>query len=215
MHVHTIKRGPFHEHSPLLYQIASTVPTFQKVTKGLWEMYKAEVLAKLPVVQHCRFGEYGLRWRDKETGAELPWSGDGRKDDEDEDDSADAVALLDAPVITPAPWAHPTSTSSSVRPLPPSSRLSASTTASLSHRQHPTTFPLPHVSSLPSTATHASRSFAPPPLFPPRRPAASLASEQEAGGTVADEGGAAATSSPFGVLPKVGLGDGAQRDVER
>ncbi|BGP33535.1 Serine/threonine-protein phosphatase 2A activator 1 [Rhodotorula toruloides] len=215
MHVHAIKRGPFHEHSPLLHQIASTVPTYQKVTKGVWEMYKAEVLAKLPVVQHCRFGEYGLRWRDRETGAELPSSGDGRKDDQDEDDGAGAVAFLDAPVVTPAPWAHPASTSSSVRPLPPSSRLSASTTASFSHRQHPTTFPLPHVSSLPSTAAHAPRSFAPPPLFPPRRPAASLAFEQEAGGTVADEGGAAATSSPFGVLPRVGLGDDAVRDVER
>ncbi|GEM08613.1 hypothetical protein Rt10032_c06g2630 [Rhodotorula toruloides] len=103
MHVRAIKRGPFHEHSPLLHQIASTVPTFHKVTKGLWEMYKAEVLVKLPVVQHCRFGEYGLRWRDKETGAELPSSGDGRKndEDEDEDEGADAAAILDAPIITP------------------------------------------------------------------------------------------------------------------
>ncbi|TNY18244.1 hypothetical protein DMC30DRAFT_427546, partial [Rhodotorula diobovata] len=57
LHIHTLKRGPFHEHSPLLHQIATTVPSFPKVAKGLWEMYRAEVLAKVPVVQHCRFGD--------------------------------------------------------------------------------------------------------------------------------------------------------------
>ena len=58
-HIHALKRGPFHEHSPLLHQIATTVPSWHKVTKGLWDMYKVEVLGKVPVVQHCRFGEVG------------------------------------------------------------------------------------------------------------------------------------------------------------
>ncbi|KWU42391.1 Phosphotyrosyl phosphatase activator, partial [Rhodotorula sp. JG-1b] len=83
-HIHALKRGPFHEHSPLLHQIATTVPSWHKVTKGLWDMYKVEVLGKVPVVQHCRFGEVGMRWTDQETGKTLPSSGEGRADDEEE-----------------------------------------------------------------------------------------------------------------------------------
>ncbi|BGP49724.1 Serine/threonine-protein phosphatase 2A activator 1 [Rhodotorula kratochvilovae] len=207
LHIHTLKRGPFSEHSPLLHQIATTVPSFAKVAKGLWEMYRAEVLAKLPVVQHCRFGALALRWVDKESGEELPSSGDGRADDEGEPAGAGEGDAADAPVITPAPWAAhgaPAAGAGSVRPLAPPTRLgpgttastlSAHTTAAFTRRQHPLTAPLPP----------APRSFAPPPLFPPRGGGAPW----REGGTVADLGGAAAASSPFGVLPRVGLGAGA------
>jgi len=50
-----VKTGPFHEHSNQLWNI-SGVPTWAKVNQGLIKMYKAEVLAKFPVVQHCLFG---------------------------------------------------------------------------------------------------------------------------------------------------------------
>jgi len=55
------KRGaPFHETSPMLYDITA-VPTWQKTYTGLTKMYKAEVLGKLPVIQHFLFGDT-IRW---------------------------------------------------------------------------------------------------------------------------------------------------------
>ncbi|GAA5852210.1 hypothetical protein JCM8547_006699 [Rhodosporidiobolus lusitaniae] len=213
--IHTLKRGPFHEHSPLLHQISTTVPNWQKCTKGLWEMYKVEVLGKLPVVQHVRFG-VGLSWTSAETGEELPSTGGDGKEEGDDPLEAEKE---DGPVLTPAPWASPASSSSSALntalPPPPSSlpeskttssfaassssSSSSSTTSSFTRRQHPTNFPLPPPSSAPSGRVH---SFAPPVLFPPRR------SRTAATATVAEEGGAAAGSSPFGVLPKAKLGGG-------
>ncbi|KAI8989282.1 hypothetical protein BDB01DRAFT_532272 [Pilobolus umbonatus] len=50
-----VKRGPFFEHSPMLNDIAS-VPTWSKVNSGMIKMYVAEVLKKVPVIQHFRFG---------------------------------------------------------------------------------------------------------------------------------------------------------------
>ncbi|RKP08549.1 hypothetical protein THASP1DRAFT_29660 [Thamnocephalis sphaerospora] len=53
--INTVKHGPFHEHSPLLHDIAM-VPTWAKVNTGMLKMYQAEVLGKFPVVQHLEFG---------------------------------------------------------------------------------------------------------------------------------------------------------------
>ncbi|EGD81445.1 phosphatase 2A activator [Salpingoeca rosetta] len=50
-----LKTGPFFEHSRMLFDI-SGVPEWSKVRSGLMKMYKAEVLSKLPVVQHFMFG---------------------------------------------------------------------------------------------------------------------------------------------------------------
>lgn len=181
-HIHALKRGPFHEHSPLLHQIATTVPSWHKVTKGLWDMYKVEVLGKVPVVQHCRFGEVGMRWTDRATGETLPSSGDRLADDvgeeggeaeEGEQDGA-VTSPLDGPLITPAPWARTGSSSVSatglgnVRPLPPpaASQIGTSTTVSSApphHHHHPTS------TAASSSAAHARRQhpmtfpLAPPP----------------------------------------------------
>ncbi|KAJ3266506.1 Serine/threonine-protein phosphatase 2A activator [Chytriomyces hyalinus] len=53
--IYETKSGPFHEHSPLLYDI-SGVPNWAKVNAGMFKMYMAEVVKKLPVVQHIPFG---------------------------------------------------------------------------------------------------------------------------------------------------------------
>lgn len=60
--VHSLKRGPFSEHSPLLYDIAQNVPTWYKVYLGMLKMYDAECLLKRPVVQHFVFGGVGYAW---------------------------------------------------------------------------------------------------------------------------------------------------------
>lgn len=55
-----MKKGPFGEHSPYLNDI-SGVDSWRKVVAGLLRMYEGEVLGKLPVVQHLKFGTL-LRW---------------------------------------------------------------------------------------------------------------------------------------------------------
>jgi serine/threonine-protein phosphatase 2A activator len=50
-----VKSGPFHEHSNQLWNI-SGAQNWTKVNGGLVKMYKAEVLAKFPVIQHTFFG---------------------------------------------------------------------------------------------------------------------------------------------------------------
>lgn len=54
-----IKQGvPFSQHSPLLYDLARTVPTWEKINSGLIRMYSDEVLHKFPIVQHFLFGSH-------------------------------------------------------------------------------------------------------------------------------------------------------------
>ncbi|KAL8701227.1 MAG: hypothetical protein Q9201_005025 [Fulgogasparrea decipioides] len=54
--IYDVKKGPFWEHSPILYDISGVRGGWAKINKGMIKMYVAEVLSKFPVVQHFYFG---------------------------------------------------------------------------------------------------------------------------------------------------------------
>lgn len=54
--IYHVKKGPFWEHSPVLYDVSGIKDGWAKINKGMLKMYAAEVLGKFPVVQHFGFG---------------------------------------------------------------------------------------------------------------------------------------------------------------
>ncbi|SCZ87665.1 BZ3500_MvSof-1268-A1-R1_Chr2-2g05131 [Microbotryum saponariae] len=193
LHVNQLKRGPFSEHSPMLHTIASTVPNWGKVVQGLLKMYKVEVMGKVPVVQHVRFGRV-LSWTDWETGVVLESSRSGEEgiDGEGEGEEGEAEGE-EKDQGTKAPWLLASASSGDKVTLIPPPPTHTTSRASLGFsRQQPMSY------------TQSPRSFAPPALFPTRRePSSSLGRGEDDPSTVAQDGGAAASTSPFGILPSV------------
>eukprot|EP00980_Cylindrotheca_fusiformis_P030060 scaffold24294_cov186-Cylindrotheca_fusiformis.AAC.3 len=58
-YIRKLKKGvPFFESSPMLYDISQTMPSWDKVGRGMIRLYQGEVLDKLQVVQHFVFSKY-------------------------------------------------------------------------------------------------------------------------------------------------------------
>lgn len=114
--VFKIKLGPFKEHSPILYDIHTTVYLWAKVLKGLLKMYEVEVFGKFPVVQHFWFGNL-YSWTNAATDQPLPVNEPSGEDDKADDEVGDtrlpAIRNNGAGVhttktnisMTAAPWA--------------------------------------------------------------------------------------------------------------
>jgi Phosphotyrosyl phosphate activator (PTPA) protein len=57
-YIRQLKQGvPFFESSPMLYDISQTLPSWNKVARGLLRLYQGEVLDKRQVVQHFVFSK--------------------------------------------------------------------------------------------------------------------------------------------------------------
>ncbi|KAK2002293.1 Phosphotyrosyl phosphatase activator [Colletotrichum falcatum] len=54
--INDVKKGPFWEHSPILFDVSGVKDGWGKINKGMLKMFNAEVLQKFPVVQHFAFG---------------------------------------------------------------------------------------------------------------------------------------------------------------
>lgn len=120
--IYKIKLGPFHEHSPIIYDIHHSVSLWAKVLSGLVKMYEVEVLGKAPVVQHFWFGSGLYAWKDANTLADLPVrqfdQDDGTSVTEDEipgliNGFAGTKTTRSNITLTGAPWARKTT------PVPP------------------------------------------------------------------------------------------------
>lgn len=111
-----LKLGPFHEHSPVLYDIHKTVSLWSKVQSGLFKMYDVEVFGKFPVVQHFWFGEKLYPWLEVASSRSLPVRAtdmsevneeeEGYKDPRTHNNSQGIKTKNDNISMTGAPWAR-------------------------------------------------------------------------------------------------------------
>lgn len=71
--IYDVKKGPFWEHSPILFDVSGVTAGWAKINKGMIKMYNAEVLSKFPVVQHFPFGSL-FRWEEDPKAAAIETS---------------------------------------------------------------------------------------------------------------------------------------------
>jgi hypothetical protein len=122
-YIRQLKQGvPFFESSPMLYDISQTLPTWDKVARGLLRLYQGEVLDKRQVVQHFVFSKlFPCTWTPSRSSQAVAPTESFRK--VGENDSMAAIPTTRAPwvmsasnsidndttvaptIMTRAPWA--------------------------------------------------------------------------------------------------------------
>ncbi|KAI1263265.1 phosphotyrosyl phosphatase activator [Xylariaceae sp. FL1019] len=149
--INDVKKGPFWEHSPILFDISGIKDGWGKINKGMIKMFNAEVLSKFPVVQHFPFGSL-YSW-DQDADAPPPQQ---------------SVHMVNQPIAsssmpppggaasgrTAAPWAKATGIPP---PMGPSSRFGRAPTSAQpppGPTQRPQPPQQPHPVNSPSTFTH-------------------------------------------------------------
>ncbi|KAI1434739.1 phosphotyrosyl phosphatase activator [Xylaria sp. CBS 124048] len=104
--INDVKKGPFWEHSPILFDISGIKDGWGKINKGMIKMFNAEVLSKFPVVQHFYFGSL-FSW-DQDPDAAVPQQSVHMAN---QPIASSSMAPPPPPGIggTAAPWANATS----------------------------------------------------------------------------------------------------------
>lgn len=118
--INDVKKGPFWEHSPILFDISGIKDGWGKINKGMIKMFNAEVLSKFPVVQHFPFGSL-FSW-DQDPDAATPQQSVHMANQPTSATSMPPPPSTTAVAGTGAPWAQATSMSHPSGPSVPYSR---------------------------------------------------------------------------------------------